>query len=88
MPEDERPHFKDVTYYFQYIIFPVISGLMGYAYFDESQHINRMPAIQIGASSPLLFKTLQMLSRQILPKNSKHYDQELTGALLRYSRPS
>lgn len=58
IPEDERPNFKDVTYYFQYIIFPIISGVMGYAYFDESEHINRMLAIQIGASSPLLFKSL------------------------------
>ena len=56
LTDDQRPDFGSFTYYLPFITFPIISGIAGYAYFGDEQHINKMLALQLGASSPLLFK--------------------------------
>ncbi|MET1056230.1 MAG: hypothetical protein ABWY16_13055 [Pedobacter sp.] len=58
LTEEHRPDFKDLAYYLPFILFPFISGIAGYAYFDEISPVNRLLALQVGASSPLLFKSL------------------------------
>jgi len=56
--KSKRPDFKDFTYWLPYIIYPIISGVIAYAYFDDKPDVNKMLAIQIGASAPLIFKSL------------------------------
>ncbi len=53
-----RPDFKDIIYWIPYIIAPFISGLMGYAYFHDHPPDNNILAIHIGASAPLILRTM------------------------------
>jgi hypothetical protein len=55
---DQRPDFKNFAFYLSFVVFPLISGITGYAYSEDTVHINKMLALQLGASSPLLFKNL------------------------------
>ncbi|MVN20343.1 hypothetical protein [Mucilaginibacter arboris] len=57
-PKSRRPDFKDYAYWLPFIIYPVISAVIAYAYFDSKADVNKMLAIQIGASSPLIIKSL------------------------------
>ena len=57
-PQSKRPDFTDYAYYLPYIIFPIVSAVIGYAYFDDKHPVNKMLALQLGASSPLIFKSL------------------------------
>lgn len=57
-PKSRRPDFKDYAYWLPFIIYPIISAVIAYAYFDGKSDVNKMLAIQIGASSPLILKSL------------------------------
>lgn len=40
------------------LFYCLLGGLAGYAYFEKVTEIHRLMAIQVGISSPLLFRTL------------------------------
>ncbi|WP_316748538.1 hypothetical protein [Pedobacter gandavensis] len=68
-PKKQRPDFKDIFYYLPWIINPFFSWLIGYAYFSGLQDVNKLLAIHIGASAPLIFNTLTASSpKEVLTK--------------------
>lgn len=67
-----RPDLKDLTYWLPIIIYPLISSVIAYAYFEEKEHVNKMLAIQIGASSSLIFKSLANTLPKEISKDSDY----------------
>lgn len=56
--KSRRPDFKDYATWLPFIIYPIIAAVIAYAYFDDEHSVNKMLAIQVGASSPLILKSL------------------------------
>lgn len=54
--KSRRPDFKDPIYWLPYLINPFFGGLMAYAYFDGQDHVNKLLALHIGASAPLIIR--------------------------------
>jgi hypothetical protein len=67
IPKSRRPDFKDFAYYIPYIVSPLFGALIGYAYFDDQEHVNKLLAIHIGASAPLILRSMS----QVLPAGIK-----------------
>lgn len=67
-----RPDLKDFIYWLPFFIYPIISSIIAYAYFEEKEHVNKMLAIQIGASSSLIFKSLANTLPREISKESDH----------------
>lgn len=61
LPKNRRPDFKDFIYWLPFIINPFLGGLIGYAYFNHQQEVNSLLAIHIGASAPLILRTMSMI---------------------------
>jgi hypothetical protein len=66
-PKESRPDFKDIIYWLPYLIWPFMSGLLAYAYESPQTPLNKMLALHIGLSAPLIFRQLV----QVLPFNPK-----------------
>ena len=58
-PRDERPKtFSDPLYSVQFVLLPFLGGVLAYAYQSGGTALTPILAINIGASAPLIFKTL------------------------------
>ncbi len=57
-PLDRRPDFKSMSYYFGIVVNIALSAILGYVYFDESQKLNKIVYFHLGASAPLILRTL------------------------------
>jgi hypothetical protein len=58
-PRAERPEtFSDFLYVLQFLGMPFIGGVLAHAYQDSGAILNPILAINIGASAPLILKTL------------------------------
>jgi len=42
---DQRPDSKNFAFYLSFVVFPLISGITGYAYFEDTVNINKMLAL-------------------------------------------
>lgn len=58
LPKSRRPDFKDFVYWLPFVINPFFGGLIGYAYFNHQPEVNSLLAIHIGASAPLVVRTM------------------------------
>jgi hypothetical protein len=59
MPRAERPAtFSDPLYVFQFVVMPLIGGVLALAYQGSGAVLNPILAINIGASAPLILKNL------------------------------
>ncbi|HEX8737265.1 MAG TPA: hypothetical protein VF721_18170 [Pyrinomonadaceae bacterium] len=56
LPADRRPTL-DLFFWAAFIILPLLGAFVAWAY-DDGNNINSMLAIQIGASAPLILKSL------------------------------
>lgn len=50
---DQRPDFKDLLYWLPFVVWPILGGVLAYAYETETDH-NAILAINIGVSAPLI----------------------------------
>ncbi len=67
---DRSPVLADPIYIiFQFVVFPLIGGLMTYAYQSSGVKLTPILAINIGASAPMLIKALVVASPP--PRNNK-----------------
>lgn len=69
-PRPERPKtFSDPLYCLQFFILPFLGGFLAYAYQSEGTVLSPILAINIGASAPLILKTLASAAPAIGPRN-------------------
>jgi hypothetical protein len=70
-PADRRPDFKSVAYYLVIIFNLVLSGILGYVYFDGTQKLNKIVYFHVGLSAPLILRTLATTVPEIVRKSNK-----------------
>ena len=58
MPKYERPDFKDFLFWLPYIIWPILAGVLGYAYQSSGNELSPILALNIGVSAPLIFRAM------------------------------
>lgn len=57
-PKDRQPDFKSGYYYAAIVLNIILSIILGYVYFDETQKLNKIIYFHIGVSAPLIMRTL------------------------------
>jgi hypothetical protein len=68
-PRAERPKtFSDPLYFAQFVLLPLLGGGLAYAYQSGGTVLTPILAINIGASAPLIFKTLASAAPAIGPR--------------------
>ncbi len=70
-PPDRRPDFKSVAYYLVIVINLVLSGILGYVYFDDTQKLNKVVYFHVGISAPLILRSLATSVPEIVRKSGK-----------------
>jgi hypothetical protein len=70
-PADRRPDFRSVAYYLVILFNLVLSGILGYIYFDETQKLNKIVYFHVGISAPLILRSLATAVPEIVRKSSK-----------------
>jgi hypothetical protein len=68
-PPDRRPDFKSVAYYLVILFNLVVSGILGYVYFDETQKFNKIVYFHVGLSAPLIVRSLATAIPEIVRKS-------------------
>jgi hypothetical protein len=69
-PKDRRPDFKSITYYLGIIFNIVLSVILGYVYFDDTQKLNKIVYFHIGLSAPLILRTLATTLPGVVRQNA------------------
>jgi hypothetical protein len=57
-PKAERPDFKDVLFYTPYIVWPLLGGLLSYAYVESGVKLSPILALNVGLSAPLILRAM------------------------------
>lgn len=70
-PADRRPDFKSVAYYLVILFNLILSGILGYVYFDDTQKLNKIVYFHVGLSAPLILRTLATTVPEIVRKSNK-----------------
>ena len=58
VPIERRPDLKDFFYWLPFLILPLVGGFLAYAYANSGTVLTPILAINIGASAPLILKSL------------------------------
>jgi len=69
-PKDRAPDFKSVSYYIGIVFNIALSAILGYVYFDEDQHLNKIVYFHIGLSAPLILRTLATTIPEVVRTSS------------------
>jgi hypothetical protein len=69
-PKDRSPDFKSVSYYFGIVVNLALSAILGYVYFDEAEKFNKIVYFHIGASAPLILRTLATTVPEVVRRKS------------------
>ena len=70
-PPDRRPDFKSVSYYLVILFNLVLSAILGYVYFDDTQKLNRVVYFHVGISAPLILRSLATAVPEIVRNATK-----------------
>jgi len=70
-PADRRPDFKSVAYYLVILFNLILSGILGYVYFDDTQKLNKIVYFHVGLSAPLILRSLATTVPEIVRKSNK-----------------
>lgn len=70
-PADRRPDFKSVAYYLVILFNLVLSAILGYVYFDDTQKLNKIVYFHVGLSAPLILRSLATTVPEIVRKSHK-----------------
>lgn len=65
IPKNQWPDFKTWVYWIPFIIYPLVGGFVGHAYFCDKIDFDRILALHVGAASPLILRTMATA----IPKN-------------------
>ncbi len=66
LPPDERPNFRDPLYWVAYLVAAGIATFVAWAYVASGFELKGFLAIHVGASSPLLLRTMASLLPQTI----------------------
>lgn len=55
-PKLQRPDFKDFLFWFPYAAWPLISGMLAYAYVESGVQLSPIVALNVGLSAPLVIR--------------------------------
>jgi len=69
---DRRPDFKSISYYIVIVFNLVLSGILGYVYFDDTQKLNKIIYFHVGLSAPLILRSLATT----IPSIIRHSDND------------
>jgi len=58
LKKEERPNFHDWVYYIPYLINPILGAFLAFIYLSSNTHLNSILALHIGASAPVLLRTM------------------------------
>lgn len=58
IPKAERPDFKDIFYWFPFIVSPLIGGGLALAYIYPADVLKPLVAINVGVSAPLILRSM------------------------------
>jgi len=70
-PPDRRPDFKSVAYYLVILFNLILSAILGYIYFDDTQRLNKIVYFHVGLSAPLILRSLATTVPEIVRKANK-----------------
>ena len=56
--KNRRPDFRNIIYWLPFLIHPLLGAGLGYVYFGDEIQVDRMLAIHIGISAPLIIRTM------------------------------
>jgi hypothetical protein len=70
-PAARRPDFKSIAYYLVILFNLLLSGILGYVYFDETQQLNKIVYFHVGLSAPLILRSLATSVPEIVRKSGK-----------------
>lgn len=59
---DRRPDFKDLLYWLPFAISPCLAAVVAFAYAQSGTVLSPILAINVGASTPLILRTLASAS--------------------------
>lgn len=68
--EQEKEFARHKVYWIQFIFSPILGGILTSAYINSGVQLNAILAIQIGASSPLILKSLASSVPQMKVENA------------------
>ena len=54
--KERRPDFKDPLYWLLFFFWPVLGGVLSYAYEAAGRNLNEILAINVGASGPFIIR--------------------------------
>ena|SRR5712691_10110025 len=57
-PKIERPDFKDILFYVPYLAWPVLGGVLAYAYVESGVQLSPILALNVGLSAPLILRAM------------------------------
>ncbi|MBN7818059.1 hypothetical protein [Algoriphagus pacificus] len=72
-PADRRPDFKSVAYYLVILFNLILSGILGYVYFDDTQKLNKIVYFHVGLSAPLILRSLATTVPEIIRKSNYNH---------------
>lgn len=58
LPKLERPDFKDLLFWLPYFVWPVLGGILAYAYIESGIGLSPLLALNVGLSAPLIFRAM------------------------------
>lgn len=70
-PADRRPDFKSVAYYLVILFNLILSAILGFVYFDDTQKLNKIVYFHVGLSAPLILRSLATTVPEIVRKSQK-----------------
>lgn len=57
-PKIERPDFGDILFYLPYLAWPILGGILSYAYVESGVQLSPILALNVGLSAPLIFRAM------------------------------
>jgi hypothetical protein len=57
-PAVERPDFRDMLFYVPYLAWPVLGGVLAFAYIESGVHLSPILALNVGLSAPLILRAM------------------------------
>ena len=67
LPPERRPDVRDPLYWIQFFVFPLVGGVTTFAYAQSGTELNAILAVNIGASAPLILRSLRNVAPALGP---------------------
>jgi len=58
LPKPDRPDFKDLLFWLPYLVWPILGGVLAFAYIESGINLSPLLALNVGLSAPLIFRAM------------------------------